>query len=87
MPPLEAMACGVPVLTAHAASLPEVVGDSALICDPYIPEQMADCLERLYQDSLLRRDLSAAGLKRARMFSWENAAAILYDVYKEALDG
>lgn len=87
MPPLEAMACGVPVLTAYTASLPEVVGESALICDPYNIEQMCSCLERLYRESNLRRDLSAAGLKRARMFSWENAAAILYDVYKEALGG
>ena len=87
MPPLEAMACGVPVLTTHAASLPEVVGDCAMICDPYHPEQMTDCLERLYRESKLRRQLSEAGLKRARMFSWENAAAVLYDVYKEALGG
>lgn len=87
MPPLEAMACGVPVLTTHTASLPEVVGDSALICDPYNIEQICDCLEKLYRESNLRRDLSAAALKRARMFSWENAAAILYDVYKEALGG
>lgn len=87
MPPLEAMACGVPVLTSHAASLPEVTGDSALVCDPYDPKQMTDSLERLWQDSSLRQELSKAGLKRARMFSWENAAAALYDVYKEALDG
>ncbi len=87
MPPLEAMACGVPVLTAHAASLPEVVGDSALICDPYSPSRMADCLEQLYRDSRLRRELREAGLKRASMFSWENAAATLYDVYKEAVNG
>ncbi len=87
MPPLEAMACGVPVLTTHTASLPEVVGDSALICDLYNIEQICDCLEKLYRESNLRRDLSAASLKRARMFSWENAAAILYDVYKEALGG
>ncbi len=87
MPPLEAMACGVPVLTARAASLPEVTGDSVLICDPYSPQQMTQCLEQLYLDVKLRRELSAAGLKRASMFSWENAAAKLYDVYKEAVNG
>lgn len=85
MPPLEAMACGVPVLTTHAASLPEVVGDSALIVDPYQPMEMADGLERLYRDAALRQQLKAAGLRRARMYSWENAAAILYNVYREAL--
>lgn len=87
MPPLEAMACGVPVMTSNAASLPEVVGDSALVCDPYHTDEMTDCLERLYHDSRLRRELSEAGLKRAALFSWENAAAALYDVYKEALGG
>ncbi len=85
MPPLEAMACGVPVLTTHAASLPEVVGDCAMICSPYHTDEMTDCLEKLYLDSKLRHELSVAGSKRARLFSWENAAAILYDVYKEAL--
>jgi glycosyltransferase involved in cell wall biosynthesis len=87
MPPLEAMACGVPVLTTHAASLPEVVDDCAMICSPYHTDEMTNCLEKLYLDSKLRHELSAAGIKRARLFSWENAAAILYNVYKEALGG
>jgi glycosyltransferase involved in cell wall biosynthesis len=47
--------------------------------------EMADGLERLYRDAALRQQLKAAGLRRARMYSWENAAAILYNVYREAL--
>lgn len=85
MPPLEAMACGTPVLTTRAASLPEVVGDCAVIVDPHHTEDIAQGMERLFQDAALRERLRQDGLRRAAMFSWENAAAALYDVYQEAL--
>ena len=82
---LEAMACGTPVLTTRAASLPEVVGDAAVIVDPHHTEDIAQGLEKLFLDAALRERLQKEGLRRAAMFSWENAAAALYDVYQEAL--
>lgn len=83
MPPLEAMACGVPVLVSDAASLPEVTGDCGVICDAYSEESIAEGLYKLYSDSALRADLSIRGRKRAEGFSWDRSAEILYKVYKE----
>lgn len=87
MPPLEAMACGAPVLTSNVASLPEVVGDCAVLVDPYSIDEIAEGLDKLYNNPDIREKLGELGQKRAAMFSWENAAAVLYDVYKEILDG
>lgn len=83
MPPLEAMACGVPVLSSGEASLPEVTGDCAVIADAYSEESIADGLLRLYSDENLRKSLSKKGPERAGTFTWEHSAEILYDVYKE----
>ena len=83
MPPLEAMACGVPVLASDAASLPEVTGDCAVICDAYSEESIAEGLGKLWNDSELRSDLSIRGRDRAAEFSWDKSAEILYNVYKE----
>ena len=83
MPPLEAMACGVPVLSSNSASLPEVTADCAVICDAYSCESIADGLFRLYSDDELRKDLSKRGIERAKKFTWEKSAECLYNVYKE----
>ncbi len=85
LPPLEAMACGVPVLTTKAASLPEVVGEDAVLTDPYDPDSMAAGLEQLYTDPALRQELSQRGLRRAEKFTWEASAKQLYAVYQEVL--
>lgn len=85
MPPLEAMACGVPVLCSGEASLPEVTGDCAVICDAYSINSITGGLRRLYSDAGLRAELSAKGLERAKLFSWEKSAEKLYDVYKELM--
>lgn len=83
MPPLEAMACGVPVLTTGEASLPEVTGDCAVICDAYSPKSIAEGMYRLCRDEKLRLELSRKGVERARQFSWERSAEALHKIYKE----
>ena len=87
LPPLEAMACGTPVLTSGVASLPEVVGDAALFVNPEDVEALAASLARIWHDAALRADLRARGLARARQFTWERTARLTLDVYRTVLDG
>jgi len=75
LPPLEAMASGVPVITSNVTSLPEVVGDAALMVNPSSTTELAGAMLRLLEDEELRRRLSSAGLMRAQRFSWREAAA------------
>jgi glycosyltransferase involved in cell wall biosynthesis len=74
LPPLEAMACGVPVLTSNVCSLPEVVGDAAILVQPLDVQEIADGIKLLVQDSSLRRCLRDRGLLRAKAFSWTETA-------------
>ncbi len=84
LPPLEAMACGTPVLTSNVTSLPEVVGDAALMVDPYDVDAIAEGIKRLIEDDNLRRELSQKGLARAKLFSWDRTAEVTWSVLKEA---
>jgi glycosyltransferase involved in cell wall biosynthesis len=84
LPPLEAMACGVPVLTSNVTSLPEVVGDAAICVDPSDVEAIAWELERLLSDTALRAQLAARGLRRAQEFCWDKVAERTMAVYEEA---
>ena len=81
IPPLEAMACGTPVLTANAASLPEVVGTAGILADPYSEDEIADGILKLCRDRALREKLSKDGIERAAGFTWEKGAEILLDVF------
>ncbi len=76
LPPLEAMACGLPLVVSNVSSIPEVVGDAALLADPRSVEAMAAAMRRLAEDQNLRTALSARGRARAASpaFSWERAA-------------
>ena len=85
LPPLEAMACGTPVLTSSVASLPEVVGDAALLVDPEDVPALATALARIWREDPLRAELRARGLARARRFSWERTARLTLDVYRTVL--
>lgn len=74
LPPLEAMACGCPVIVSNNASLPEVCGDAALYCNPHSPEDVANKIRILMNDGALRQSLQQKGLERAKQFTWEKCA-------------
>ena len=80
MPPLEAMACGTPVIVANTASLPEVVGDSGLYVDPFDIESMVEAMERIVLDAELCKRLSLSGIEHASQFTWDNSGKILASV-------
>jgi glycosyltransferase involved in cell wall biosynthesis len=83
LPPLEAMACGTPVVSSTAASLPEVVGDAGLTVPADDSDALAEALGRLLLDDDLRRELRTAGLTRANQYSWAAAADQLLAVYRQ----
>lgn len=85
LPPLEAMACGTPVVASNAASLPEVVGDSGILVDPTDSEAIAEALLRLLTSSEERERFREKGLQRAEKFSWEQMARKTVKIYREAL--
>ena len=82
LPPLEAMACGVPVVCSNAASLPEVVGEAGVLLPPRDVAAWVEALGRLLDDAQLREDLRARGLERASRFTWDAAARMTLDVYR-----
>jgi glycosyltransferase involved in cell wall biosynthesis len=84
LPPLEAMACGTPVVTSHCTALPEVVGDAAVLVDPYNVEAIAWGIQCAVEDSALRQSLSCQGLVRAKQFTWEHTARRVRQVLEEA---
>jgi len=74
IPPIEAMACGCPVFSSNATSLPEVCGDAAMYFSPSEPEQLAELLKKFIEDSSLKEKYRAAGLVRAKMYTWKATA-------------
>ena len=85
MPPLEAMSCGTPVLVSDRASLPEVVGGSAVIVKADSVKSIQEGLHQLHDDSSLKEQLKQEGLQRVKQFSWKRSADELYKVYQEIL--
>lgn len=74
LPPLEAMACGTPVLASNTSSLPEVVGDAGILVDPFDVREIAEQLRLLLSDPARRSTLAKQGVARARQFTWDRAA-------------
>ncbi|MHB1002180.1 MAG: glycosyltransferase family 4 protein [Armatimonadota bacterium] len=83
LPPAEAMACGVPVITGNRSSLPEVVGEAGIMVDPYKPEEFADSIKRVLTDSSLYNMLSERGPAQAQKFSWDRMARQVVSIYHE----
>ncbi len=88
MPPLEAMACGTPLITSDVSSLPEVVGGAALLVNPYdVLEGLAEAMHRVMTNPELQEELRLKGLERAKLFSWEETARQTLKVYEEVHAG
>jgi glycosyltransferase involved in cell wall biosynthesis len=83
LPPLEAMACGAPVVTSNVSSLPEVAGGAALLVDPYNEEAIADAIVRAVTDETLRAELIEKGIQRARTFSWAESVRRIHEIYMQ----
>lgn len=82
LPVLEAMACGTPVITSNISSLPEVVGDAAILINPYNSEEITSAMQNLINDAETRKQLSQQGIKRANQFSWEKTGLATVEVLK-----
>jgi glycosyltransferase involved in cell wall biosynthesis len=83
LPPLEAMACGTPVVASDSSSLPEVVGDAGLMVQPDDTEALVEAIRRVLADSELRANLVASGLSRATEFTWQAAGRKLLAIYED----
>lgn len=82
-PPLEAMACGVPVVTSTASSIPEIVGDAGILVDPYNPNSIALGLSSILENPELAQDLSLKGIEQAKKFSWKITAENYLKLFEE----
>jgi len=83
LPPLEAMACGCPVITSNASSLPEVVGKAGIMVNPYDTDSLAQAMRQVLTDDKLRDDMVRKGLEQAKRFSWGKTARQTLEVYEK----
>lgn len=87
IPPLEAMACGTPVISSNTSSLPEVIRDAGILIDPYNIKDLADAIHKVLSDKTLQKKMKIEGLKRAKVFSWKETARktlkVFIDVHNE----
>ncbi len=87
VPPLEAMACGVPVITSNTSSLPEVVGNAGLLVDPHNTGELSTAIMRILGDKQLQEDLRQKGYERVKHFTWQEAARKMLTVYQKLFEG
>ncbi|OGI21650.1 MAG: hypothetical protein A3J06_01895 [Candidatus Moranbacteria bacterium RIFCSPLOWO2_02_FULL_48_19] len=84
-PPLEAMACGVPVIVSHSSALPEIVGDAGILIDPYQPDELLQALRQVLTDQELADALRKKGEARAKLFSWEKTVEETLSVFRSLI--
>ena len=85
LPPLEAMASGIPVAVSDRASLPEVVGDAGILVDPYDVDGLTAAMLRIVEDPRFGADMAARGIERAKAFTWERCAGMTMQAWEDAL--
>lgn len=86
LPPLEAMACGCPVISSNVSSLPEVVGDASFMVDPYNVEELAKTIYEVLTNNKLREEKILKGFERKKLFSWEKCAGECLRIFKDILN-
>lgn len=87
LPPLEAMACGAPVITSNVSSMPEIVGQAAIKINPYKTEEITNVLQNLLENDQLRDELSQKSLMQAKQFSWRKCARQTLKLYQDLAKG
>ncbi|MEO8973540.1 MAG: glycosyltransferase family 1 protein [Ktedonobacteraceae bacterium] len=87
VPPIEAMACGAPVITSNTSSLPEAVGDAALLIDPHKPDELAHAITRLLENPQLQEELRQKGYEQVKQYTWAASARKMLSIYTQLSKG
>jgi glycosyltransferase involved in cell wall biosynthesis len=87
VPPLEAMACGAPIITSNTSSLPEVVGDAALLINPHNTGELSGAIMRILENKQLQEELRQKGYERVKEYSWPVSAHKMLSVYQKLYEG
>ena len=87
VPPLEAMACGAPIITSNTSSLPEVVGDAALLINPHNTGELSGAIMRILENKQLQEELRQKGYERVKEYSWPASAHKMLSVYQKLYEG
>ena len=85
LPPLEAMACGIPVIASNTSSLPEVIGDAGIMVDPTDIASLCENIYKVLKDKKLRYRMGSMGLERSKLFSWDKTVKEILEIYDELL--